>query len=557
MAPPSPTAFPSPSGNAGPTSAPSASPNAAPVAELAAGLLAITVSDGVRVRSLPHVADDSIKYSPVLPTGASLLVTGGPVVASGYTWMEVAPLSVKLAGGVDRGWVAVADHDGTPWVAVDPDPTPGYELASSSAARVAGTLAAAKREASQANAFGVALYRKLLASGTVKASSGMVFSPTSIVDALAMARAGAKGETATQMDAVLRAAGWDELGLGIASLDEQLASRDATFADFEGKLHTLALRLANIAFVQRGFPVDSTYLARVGRTFGAGIALVDFKADTAGAIRAVNGWVSRQTMGRIPVIVDKNSITDATRLALVNAIYLRANWAREFWPSQTRQEAFAVPGGRAVSVAMMHQDGAQSIGLATGLGWKATELYYLGKDGRPLAMTLILPDNLTAFERTLSTSVLDAVQAKITAEERRIEKSTEATSAGDCGTYAYQVALGLPRFGVETAVELARILGAMGMPLAVTRGAADFTAINPDAQLYINAVVHKANVDVDEKGTTASAATVVSVDTGGCTGPEPAKTVALTFNRPFLFLIRDVKTGAIAFIGRVTDPTKR
>lgn len=543
-----------PAASASPSPAPSAAP-----AELTAGLLAVTVTTGVRVRSLPAVAEDSIKYTPLLPEGASLLVTAGPVVASGYTWIQVAPLAPKLAGGVDRGWVAVADHDGTPWVAVAPDPTPGYELANTSATRSTGSLAAAKLEASQANAFGLALYRQLLSSGTVASARGMVFSPTSIVDALAMARAGANGETATQMDAVLHANGWDQLSGGISSLDAQLLSRDSTWTDDEGKIHTLSLRLANTAFVQRGFPIEDTYLTRLGKTFGAGIALVDFEANTKGAIGAINGWVNRQTIGRIPVIVDDTTITEQTRLALVNAIYLKANWAREFSPGQTTTASFSLFGGGTAKVQMMHQYGGQSMVLATGSGWRATELSYLGGDGTPLAITLVLPDNLRTFERGLSVKTIATVQATIASERARLQdvKYTGATDEMDCGTYPYEVLLGLPRFGVETQAKLSKLLGAMGMPLAITAGAADFTGINPDAGLYIGEVIHVANIDVDEKGTTAAAATVVGVDTGGCTGPIPAKTVRLTFNHPFLFYIRDVKTGAILFIGRVTDPSKR
>jgi serpin B len=361
------------------------------------------------------------------------------------------------------------------------------------------------------------------------------------------------------MDTVLRAGGWDQLSLGIASLDEQLASRDSTWTDYEGKIHTLSLRLANLAFVQRGLPIQPAYLASMGRTFGAGIALVDFKADTKGAIDAINGWVSRQTVGRIPMIVDSSTIKDSTRLALVNAVYLKANWAREFSPSQTTTETSATLGGRTVRVPMMHQDGQQAIGLASGPGWKATELYYLGAGGQPLAMTLVLPDDLRVFERNLSPQVLATVQARIAAQERLLQKVSYngQPNTMDCGTYAYQIRLGLPRFGVDTAAKLKDLLSAMGMSLAMTRGAADFTGINPDEPLFIGQVVHKANVDVDEKGTTAAAATVVGVDTGGCTGPNPAKTVKFTLNRPFLFLIRDVKTGAILFLGRVTDPSQR
>ena len=514
----------------------------------------MTVTDGVRVRSQPRVAGDSRMYQPVLPSGTSLLVAGGPVVASGYTWIEVSVLSATLSGGVDTGWVAVADHDGTPWVALDPSATPGFELATSSASQTAGTLAAAQQEAAQANAFGIALYRKLL--GQIDAAKGMVFSPTSIVDALAMARAGAAGTTAAQMDAVLRANGWSQLSLGIASLDQQLASRNGSYVDQNGDIRGVSLHLANTAFVQRGFPITSAYLSHLGKTFGAGVALVDFAADTQGAIDAINGWVKVQTVGKIPVIVDPSSITSDTRLALVNAVYLKANWAQEFDPENTRDQAFTLFDGTSVTVPMMRQWGGQNLGLATGAGWKATQLFYASPSGKPLEMTLILPDNLRTFERSMTADTLTTIQSKIAAEERRLQKVTEGAQ-DSCGTYPYQVQLGLPRFGIDTTAKLAALLGQMGMPAAVTAGQADFSGINPDAGLYIGSVTHKATIDVDEKGTTAAAATVIGFDTGGCTGPDPVKTVALKFNHPFLFVLRDAQTGAILFIGRVTDPTQR
>ncbi len=549
-----PTSSPTPS--RGPTSAPS--PSGPPAAELKAGQLAVTVTDSVRVRSKPRVASDSQMYTPVLPTGTTLMIAGGPVVASGYTWVQVSVLSATLDGGVDGGWVAVADHDGTPWVALAPDATPGYELASATVGRTSGTLSAARLEATQANAFGIALYRKLLASQTIASTKGMVFSPTSIVDALAMARAGAAGTTAAQMDAVLHTSGWSQLSLGIASLDQQLASRNGVWTDQNDQVHALSLRLANTVFAQQGFPIESAYLSRMGETFGAGIALVDFVADTQGAIDAINGWVKNQTVGRIPVIVSKKTITPATRLALVNAIYLKANWAQEFSAGDTRSQPFTLLGGKTVTVPMMRQWGGQSIGLATGPGWKATELFYQGVAGAPLEMTLILPDNLLTFEQSMTATTLTTIQSRIAAEEARISHITPSRQDPMCSTYAYQVQLGLPRFGVDTGAQLAALLGQMGMKAAMTAGQADFSGINPDAPLFIGQVIHKATIDVDEKGTTAAAATVVGMDTtGGCGPAQPLKTISLTFNHPFLFLIRDVKTGAILFIGRVTDPTQR
>jgi serine protease inhibitor len=210
----------------------------------------------------------------------------------------------------------------------------------------------------------------------------------------------------------------------------------------------------------------------------------------------------------------------------------------------------------------MSLSGGQTVPLASGPGWKATELRYLGADGStPLAMTLIRPDDLAAFEASLTPDQLASVVTKLDAQRRRLQEVTfEEPAVGmDCGTYAYQVRLFMPRFSIDTAARLGDPLKALGMPLAFDGARADFTGIHvPEApldQLHIDEVIHQANIDVDEKGTEAAAATAVVMTTGGCTGPNPAKTVTLRLDRPFLFLVRDLGTGAILFMGRVVDPS--
>ena len=281
------------------------------IAKLIPGALAVTVTDDLRVRSQPRVAEASLKFAPLLPTGTQLTVIGGPVEGSGYSWLEVAPVGFELRGGVDSGWVAIADHDGTPWVAPAADDTPGYELASVQLDRPAARLADAKAAAVAQNAFGIALYKRMLKDPDLKlAGKGMVMSPYSIATALAMARAGAKGDTATQMDKVLRVTGWDRLGTGLNALDQELASRDAAWTDYDAKQHWLKLRTANMGFAQDGYPIDPVYLERIAETFGAGTGLVDYIGDQAGALAAINGWVSRQTVGRIPKLLAPENLTD-------------------------------------------------------------------------------------------------------------------------------------------------------------------------------------------------------------------------------------------------------
>ena len=150
---------------------------------------------------------------------------------SGYTWYKVAPVSFTGLEGPGQGWVAMAGKDGEPWIALADAPIAGIELAKADVARATADPADAKTAAASINAFGLDLLRAMLADGTLEPDKNAVFSPTSIALALAMARAGAKGETAAQMDAVLHTTGWDALGPGLNALEQALTSRNATWQD--------------------------------------------------------------------------------------------------------------------------------------------------------------------------------------------------------------------------------------------------------------------------------------------------------------------------------------
>jgi serpin B len=200
-----------------------------------------------------------------------------------------------------------------------------------------------------------------------------------------------------------------------------------------------------------------------------------------------------------------------------------------------------------------------TIPLASGKGWKATELEYRTPDGEPgLTMTLILPDDLGAFERSLTPAKVAAIDRDLATERGRLDRITPNPDRWgmDCGAIPYAVNLFLPRFGIDTRGNVLPALVAAGMRAPVS-DVADFSGIS-DAGLTIGAVIHQANIDVDEKGTEAAAATAVVMDTtGGCGGPVPETVKTLRLNRPFMFLLRDTQTGAILFMGRVADPLVR
>jgi serpin B len=402
----------------------------------------------------------------------------------------------------------------------------GIELARADVPRAATLPADAPAAAAALNAFGADLYRRLGVDG-----GNLVFSPASVAFALAMARAGARGETATEMDTVLHAASLEQLTSGLNALDLALAGRSGTFNDRADKPHDVTLRIANSPFAQRGMALEPAYLETLAGSFGAGLRLVDYAHDPEAARKLINAWVDARTEQRIPELLAAGTIDDLTRLVLVNAIYLKAAWATPFEPSLTKPGAFTRADGSTIDVPMMHSGG--SLPYAEGAGWRAVELPYIGGS---LAMTVIVPDDMAAFAAGLGTESL-----------AWSDPFTPIVSA----LQAREVELALPRFGLETQADLSTILAALGMPRAFDPDTADFSGITAAEQLYISAVIHQANIDVDEKGTEAAAATAVVMGTTSVPVEAP---VTMRVDRPFIFLLRDVPTGAVVFMGRVVDP---
>ena len=189
---------------------------------------------------------------------------------------------------------------------------------------------------------------------------------------------------------------------------------------------------------------------------------------------------------------------------------MKANWANEFDPDRTVNRPFATSIDTTTKVPTMRMAGEQNIALAQGPGWKATELKYAGANGSPLSMTLILPDDLGRFEAGLSAAKLDAIQQAIAHEQKRIEKIIPQDDGDmNCPAFAYDVNLSLPKFGLDTRTGLVPILKAMGMRDAVNSNKADFSGITGGRDMFIANVIHQANIDVDETGTEAAAATAV------------------------------------------------
>jgi serine protease inhibitor len=489
----------------GPSPGPRATTRRTGVALLLAGALVVGCGATPEPSPLAPSPTSQPARSPVLPS-----TTPRPSLAPG----SVAPLSPSPAP------VAVAT--------VGPD---GIALVRSDVPLVPASPAAAASAAAGINAFGVDLYRRVATT-----RGNLVISPASVAIALNMARAGAQGMTAAQMDAVLHSVGSAPAHAeAIGSLDQALVALSGTYETGNGRELPVTLRLANAPFAQVGMSVQSAYLDALAAQFGAPLRLLDYAGNPDAARLLINAWVKAQTEGRIPALLSPPDITALTRLVLVNAVYLHAPWLNPFDPRATAPGAFTRPDGSMVRVPMMAVQDA--VPYAAGTGWRAIELPYLGGS---LALDVIVPTDLAGFEARLTNAEIARLTGAFKPQEVR---------------------LSLPRFGIRTETRLARTLGALGMPLAFDRTKADFSGIalhscgsSPDC-LYIAQVIHQATIDVDEKGTTAAAATAVVMVTGGPGYQGPW--ITFRVDRPFMFILRDRTTGAILFMGHVTDPSAK
>ena len=393
--------------------------------------------------------------------------------------------------------------------------------AKSNVQRISATADAATPAANSVNGFGLDLLRANLGA----AKGNVAVSPWSIVTALAMARSGARGLTADEMDTVLHLSDPSATHAAMNALEQQLRSRNGTFPGADEQLE-VELSAANRLFAQQDLAVEPAFLDVLAGNYGASVGLVDYQRAAAAARTVINQWVAGETRDRIPDLIPDGALNELTRLVLVNAVYLHADWAMPFSKDLTTDGTFHAPAAD-ITVPLMR--GSEHRGWAEGDGWKAVELDYVGNK---LAMTVLVPD-AGRFDEI--TSRLDATLL------------TAATT-----TSPAEVDLTLPKFDIASRLSLKDQLSALGMHAAFEDGQADFTGMTTSEPIVIDDVLHEAKVTVDEKGTVAAAATaVIFRATSGVIGNNHQ----LVVDRPFLFLLRDKPTGTILFAGQVTDPS--
>ncbi|HYX09808.1 MAG TPA: serpin family protein [Bacteroidales bacterium] len=369
------------------------------------------------------------------------------------------------------------------------------------------------------NAFAFALFSRL-----EEKDENLFFSPYSITSALAMTYEGAAGKTADEMSEVMRfISNKKENSIGFQQLNSSLE---------HAKGDNTELNIANAVWLQKDFDILPGYLQNVENYFDAPVKKLSFLNEEAieNSRQEINNWIANETRDKIKDLIQPGVLSQLTRMILTNAIYFKAGWQHPFSAAETEKGPFYTYNQEETTCDFMHQTGR--FRYFADENFQIAEMPY---DNGNYSMAIILParDKSTSIiSKNINSKLLDSLLKSATSK---------------------RVKLIIPKFKLTSTLQPGQTLSGMGMQQAFSKDA-DFSGINGKKNLYIDAIVHKAFVGVEEKGTEAAASTavVMSLKSAMTEEPEP---VTFKADHPFLFVIRERSTGCIIFMGKLSDPS--
>lgn len=384
----------------------------------------------------------------------------------------------------------------------NPVDTPDFEVSEKSAKLIDAN-----------NQFGFDLYKKIYAYEDE--AENIMVSPLSVSLALAMTYNGAETSTKEAMEDALRLKGLtkEEINQSYQSLVNGLKSVDPK----------VLLEIANAIYYRNDFTVENSFISANRTYYNAEVSALDFSSPSA--IDVINGWVYDKTRGLIPTILQE--IKPNHVMFLLNAIYFKGTWTKEFNPKSTVKQLFTIEPGKTVEVEYMHR--TDTLDYARNELFSAIRLPY-GKEN--YNMYVFLPEAGKEIE-----DLIEQLDKNSWEDWMKLFKKTQT------------VDIMLPKFKFPYEIKLNDVLSDMGMGIAFD-GRADFTGINKNGELRIDYVKHKSFIEVNEEGTEAAAVTIVAIER---TSTGPSKTYFYV-NRPFMFAITEKYTGAIMFMGTVKQP---
>uniref|UniRef100_A0A3B3ZNT7 Serpin B6 n=1 Tax=Periophthalmus magnuspinnatus TaxID=409849 RepID=A0A3B3ZNT7_9GOBI len=390
--------------------------------------------------------------------------------------------------------------------------------------------------------------------------TNVFFSPLSISSALAMVLLGARGNTATQMSEVLSFKKAEkppqaqpmpmQMQMQMTQQHQHLlpphlrkgVNKDELSDDVHSSFSTLlqefhkpdapyALSVANRLYGEETYQFVENFLEETRKYYNAELQTVDFQSKSEEARVTINTWVEQQTQGKIKDVLAKGVVDSLTKLVLVNAIYFKGNWNKQFSESSTRDSQFRINMNETKPVKMMHQKSKFPLTFIGEINCQIIELPY---EEKVLSMLIFLPSSIE--------DGLEKLEQQLT-----YENFVEWTRPDMMDEV--EVQLGLPRFKMEETYDLKNVLTSMGMVDAFDMGRSNFSGMSPGNDLFLSKVVHKAFVEVNEEGTEAAAATA-AIMMLRC-APMSPRFIA---DHPFMFFIRHNTTKTILFAGRYCSP---
>ena len=332
----------------------------------------------------------------------------------------------------------------------------------------------------------------------------LLFSPTSIKAALAMAYEGANSETQMEFEKVF---GFDE--------------ENTAFLDQISQLKESA-EISNSVWILEEFEILQSYIDTLESRFNAPPSLTDFYNQPEESAEKINKWIEESTKGMITKMLTPDQVK-TFKMALVNAIYFKQDWQIPFDDKKTFEKDFHNLNGTTTSVEMMRS--LEYYRAFDGANEKVIELPY---SDNKTSMIVVLPNSMNDYE--LNEEKFNTLTASL---------------------YSRKVSLELPKFTFDTPTfELKEMLEQMGLKIAFT-DSADFSGMREQKDLKIGTVLHKAKIIVNEKGTEAAAATVIGMIATNTSVSQPIPIMQFQADKPFYYFIRDNATGALLFMGKM------
>ncbi|KAM9307942.1 serpin B6-like [Gastrophryne carolinensis] len=369
--------------------------------------------------------------------------------------------------------------------------------------------------------FAIDLFKKLNESDN---KCNLFFSPLSISSALAMILLGSKGNTGSQMSKVLQFEKAKDVHSGFQGLISEINKPGTDYL----------LRTANRLYGDKSFAFLDEFLELTQKYYHADLQAVDFSGKAEDCRKEINTWVEQKTEGKIQDLLPSGSVDSLTRLVLVNAIYFKGKWAKQFNKQHTREMPFKLNKNETKPVQMMYKKATFRMTYIGDLFTKVIEIPYVNNE---LSMYIFLPDEIQD-----GTTGLEKLEKEISYDNFSNWTNPEMMDITE-------MELSVPRFKLEDSYDLKSVLCDMGMPDAFDQCKADFSGMSCNNELVLSKVVHKSFVDVNEEGTEAAAATA-GIMMMRCMRIVPK----ITCDHPFLFFISQKQTRTILFCGRYCSP---